>query len=155
MSNFIGGLVALFASVTLTLAPVQESQELIQLRSFLDGKGSPLPAEVLIQYPNWKTIAALACAESGYGKNLAGEYNAWGIKDYRVGSAKFGKTRNFESWEESIAYTSELLYKYDPEDGEPSPWGMVRSWKYVYPYTHWVNNVSYALYDIEQNVLVA
>lgn len=155
MSSFIGGLVALFVSVTLTLAPTQESSELIALRSFLGEKNSPLPAEVLVRYPNWKMVVALACAESGYGKKLAGEYNAWGIKDYRNGSTRFGKTRDFESWEESIAYTSELLYKYDPEDGEPTPWGMVRSWKYVYPYTHWVNNVAYSLHDIEQNVLVA
>lgn len=155
MGNFLGGLAALFASVTLTLAPAQESQELVQLRSFLSEKNSPLPAEVLVEYPNWRTIVALSCAESGYGTRLGGTYNAWGIKDYRAGSVRFGKTRNFESWEESIVYTSELLYKYDPEDGEPSPWGMVRSWKYVYPYTHWVNNVAYSLYDIEQNVLVA
>ena len=81
MSGLFGGLVALLISVTIALTPAQESQELVQLRSFLNAKGSPLPAEVLVKHPNWKTIVALSCAESGYGKNMGGEHNAWGIKD--------------------------------------------------------------------------
>lgn len=156
MNSFFGGLIALFTSVTLTLAPTQqESPELMALRSFLGEKKSPIPAEVLMEYPNWKTVLALSCAESGYGNHLAGTYNAWGIKDFQLGSSRYGGTRDFASWDESIKYVSDLLYKYDPANGTPSPKVMVATWKYVRPYAHWINNVAYSLYDIEQNVQVA
>lgn len=127
---------------------------LLPLQNFLTGKGSPIPAEEVLQYPNWRTIVALSCAESGYGKNMAGAFNAWGIKDYQPGSPKYNGTRDFASWEESIAFVSGLLYKYDPTDGEPTPRGMVYSWKYVRPYNHWIGNVSYALWDLNQNLPV-
>lgn len=126
---------------------------LVKLDSFLEEKQSPIPAVEVIQYDNWKMIIALSSAESGYGKYMAGDFNAWGIKDFQSGSLKYGRTRDFVSWEESIGYTSELLYQYDPQDGMPSPRGMVRSWKYVLPYEHWINNVQYSLNDIEREVL--
>jgi hypothetical protein len=133
---------------------VTQNPATLELQTFLEEKGSSMPAEELIKYPNWKMIVALSAAESGYGKHLGGEYNSWGIKDFRSGSAKFGKTRDFESWEESIAYTSNLLYKYEPENGMPTAVGMVSTWKYVKPYGHWINNVNYSLYDIDQHITV-
>ena len=126
-----------------------------QLQTFLESKGSPIPAIELTKYDNWEMIVALSAAESGYGKHMAEEFNGWGIKDFRTGSDNFGKTRRFESWEESIKYTSELLYKYEPENGMPTARGMVHKWKYVLPHEHWIANVNYSLYDIKQNVNVA
>ncbi|MDD5605899.1 MAG: hypothetical protein PHR51_01025 [Patescibacteria group bacterium] len=120
----------------------------------MESKNSPIPAEELTKYDNWKMIVALSAAESGYGKHLGGECNAWGIKDFRAGSANYGRTRDFESWAESIKYTSELLYKYEPETGMPTPEGMVAAWKYVLPYGHWLANVNYSLYDIDQHIKI-
>ena len=48
-----------------------------ELQEFLESKGSPIPAEELTKYPNWKMIVALSAAESGYGKHTAGENNGW------------------------------------------------------------------------------
>ena len=123
-----------------------------KVQTFLGEKKSPIPASELLKYPNWEMIVALSNAESGYGKKCAGDYNAWGIKDFRKGSANYGKTRDFTSWAESIEYTSELLYKYDKEDGEPTATGMVARWKYVRPYEHWIGNVNYALADLEAHI---
>ncbi len=154
--QILGGLITVALLSNAALVPVVLTDpRLAPLEQFLESKGSPIPAVELLRYDNWRMVVALSCAESGYGKKLGGAYNAWGIKDYRAGSAKFGRTRDFESWGQSIAYTSELLYKYDPEDGEPSPQGMVRAWKYVRPYGHWINNVAYSLNDIQENVVVA
>jgi len=144
---------AVMAAILLSAASPSSNAMADRLTSFLESKGSPLPAQELLLYANWRMIVALSAAESGYGKYRAGTYNAWGIKDYQSGSPKYGGTRDFASWEESIKYTSELLYKYDAEDGEPDAWEMVRTWKYVLPYGHWVNNVNYALADIEANVV--
>lgn len=140
---------------TVLLAGTGQNQDntLIKLHNFLQEKGSPIPALELIKYDNWRMIVALSVAESGGGKYMAGTFNAWGIKDFESGSLKFGQTRDFESWEESIRHTSELLYKYDPIDGMPSPRGMVQRWKYVLPYEHWINNVQYTLYDIDRQIL--
>jgi len=156
MSSLLGAVIALFTYIAVG-GPIGYDLDPLtsQLQTFLESKGSPMPAVEVTKYDNWRMIVALSAAESGYAKHMAGTYNAWGIKDYRKGSDNFGGTRNFNSWSESIQYTSELLYKYDPEDGEPTPWGMVRAWKYVLPYNHWVNNVSYALYDIKRHVNVA
>ena len=123
-----------------------------KVQTFLGEKKSPIPASELLKYSNWEMIVALSNAESGYGKKCAGDYNAWGIKDFRKGSANYGKTRDFTSWAESIEYTSELLYKYDKEDGEPTATGMVARWKYVRPYEHWIGNVNYALADLEAHI---
>jgi hypothetical protein len=125
---------------------------LAPLEQFLAEKGSPLPARELLKYDNWRMIMALSCAESGYGKNMAGTFNAWGIKDYQPGSPKYNGTRDFASWKESLAFVSDLLYKYDTVDGEPRPQDMVYNWKYVWPYNHWIGNVNYSLWDIGQNV---
>ena len=161
MNNFAGALIALFVSVSSAFQPITSETEVeppnpqaIQLASFLESKRSPMPADILIQYPNWKIIVALSNAESSYGRFMAGDYNAWGIKDFRKGSLRFGQTRSFTSWEESIRYTSELLYKYDPEDGLPDPNRMVARWKYVQPYAHWIRNVSYSLHEINQQVIL-
>lgn len=130
-----------------------ENREILpKVTVFLEEKHSPLPAEELLKYSNWEMIVALSNAESGYGKHLGGDYNAWGIKDFRKGSANFGGTRDFASWAESIQFTSDLLYKYDKNDGEPTPEGMVTRWKYVRPYEHWIRNVNYALADLRQHV---
>lgn len=151
------GIWQLFATVMtavlLSSTNLSQGTTLVKLDRFLQSKGSPLPAGELIKYDNWEMIVALSAAESSYGQHTAGSFNAWGIKDFRAGSPKFGGTRDFGSWSESIQFTSELLYKYDPQNGQPSAWGMVRAWKYVRPYEHWVNNVNYALYDLNQNVL--
>lgn len=156
MNGLLGALMALFASTILNIhAPAEVTDPAtLALRDFLAEKHSPLPATELMKYPNWKSIVAISAAESSYGKNLGGTHNAWGIKDYTPGSLKYGRTRDFASWEESIKYTSELLYKYDPEDGEPDPKQMVATWKYVRPYAHWVNNVAYSLYDLDQSIAV-
>lgn len=130
----------------------QPGSTLAQLQSFLKEKNSPIPAHELIQYDNWQMILALSAAESTYGQNLAGTFNAWGIKDFRLISDDFGKTRNFESWEESIKYVSNLLYEYDPINGMPEARIMVGRWKYVLPYQHWINNVKYSLLDIRQKI---
>lgn len=169
-SNLILGILVIATIISMVLgkpAPKPEAREISlpefslirlfdpreeALTEFLKEKGSPLPARELLKYENWQMIVALSAAESGYGKNLGGAFNAWGIKDFRAGSPKFGKTRDFTSWKESIAFTSELLYKYDPEDGMPSARGMVYAWKYVRPYEHWINNVEYALWDVGQSV---
>lgn len=156
MNSFLGALIALFTYIAIGGPVGFELDPLTsQLQTFLESKGSPMPAVEVTKYDNWEMIVALSSAESGYGKHMAGDFNAWGIKDFRRGSDNFGKTRNFVSWYESIEFTSELLYKYDPVDGSPTPWGMVRTWKSVEPFGHWVNNVSYALYDIRQNVNIA
>ena len=155
--HLLGGLVTavLLSSATATapLVPTAPADpRLAPLEQFLADKGSPLPARELLKYDNWRMIVALSCAESGYGKNMAGTFNAWGIKDYQPGSPKYNGTRDFASWVGSIQYTSELLYKYDAADGEPTPRGMVYSWKYLPPYQHWINNVSYSLWDLNQNL---
>ncbi|MFH0905208.1 MAG: hypothetical protein V1826_00590 [bacterium] len=137
-------------------SPTQpEDPAVLELRAFLASKNSPMPAEELMKYPNWSAIVAISAAESGYGKFRAGDNNAWGIKDFRSGSPKFGRTRDFESWAASIQYTSELLFKYDPVDGMPDPKQMAPTWKSVRPYHNWIGNVSYALKDISQNVTLA
>lgn len=123
-----------------------------KVQEFLEEKHSPLPAEELLKYSNWEMIVALSNAESGYGKHLGGDFNAWGIKDFRKGSNNFGKTRDFTSWTESIEYASNLLYKYDTDKGEPTATGMVAKWKYVKPYDHWIRNVNYALNDLESHI---
>lgn len=149
----LGGLVAAVLLSNAALAPAAPVDlRLAPLEQFLDEKGSPLPAAELLKYDNWRMIVALSCAESGYGKNMAGTFNAWGIKDFTPGSPKFDKTRDFASWEESIKYTSELLYKYDSVDGEPLAKEMVYSWKYVLPYNHWIGNVNYSLWEINQTL---
>lgn len=124
-----------------------------QMQDFLIEKSSPIPANELIKYDNWEMILALSAAESTYGQNLAGTFNAWGIKDFRFLSKNFGGTRNFESWEKSIEYTSNLLYEYDPVDGMPEAKAMVRRWKFVLPYEHWIDNVEYSLLDIRQKIM--
>ena len=113
-----------------------------------------MPAEVLIKYPNYKTIVAISAAESGYCKHQAAAYNCYGIKDFQAGSRP-GSYRAFASWEESIGYASQLLYKYDAENGTPEPTAMVARWKAVEPYTPWLNNVSHALKDINTQVQIA
>lgn len=130
----------------------QSDLALTQLQSFLEEKNSPIPACELVQYDNWQIILAISAAESTYGQNMAGEFNAWGIKDFRLLSSDFGITRNFESWNESVKYTSDLLYEYDPIDGIPDPQAMVRKWKFVLPYQHWINNVNYSLSEINQKI---
>jgi len=130
----------------------QTGPALSQMQDFLKDKSSPIPAYELIKYDNWQMIMALSAAESTYGQNLAGTFNAWGIKDFRLISDNFGKTRSFESWEESIKYVSNLLYEYDPINGMPEVRTMVERWKYVLPYQHWINNVEYSLLDIKQKI---
>ena len=130
-----------------------ENREILpKVQIFLEEKHSPLPAGELLKYTNWEMIVALSNAESGYGKHCAGDYNAWGIKDFRKGSTNYGGTRDFGSWAESIQYTSNLLYKYDKDDGEPTASGMVARWKYVRPFEHWIGNVNYALADLERHI---
>jgi len=132
-----------------TLKVLPENREILpKVAVFLEEKKSPLPVEELLKYTNWEMIVALSNAESGYGKHCAGDYNAWGIKDFRKGSSNYGGTRDFTSWAESVQYTSNLLYKYDKDDGEPTASGMVARWKYVKPYEHWIRNVNYALSDL-------
>jgi len=133
--------------------PPKPAEE-IQLEQFLADKDSPIPADTLFQYPNWKTILAVANAESGYGLHMAGAYNAWGIVDFQPGSKRYGKTRSFASWDESLAYTSTLLFKYDTTDGMPDPLAMVARWKYQRPFTGWLANVNYALHDIDVHTTV-
>lgn len=128
------------------------SPVLSQMQDFLNNKSSPIPAYELIKYDNWKMIVALSAAESTYGQNMAGTFNAWGIKDFRSGSNNFRGTRNFESWDESVNYVSDLLYLYDPLDGAPEASDMVEKWKYVKPYQPWINNVEYSLRDINRNI---
>lgn len=152
MGGFFGSLVGLITTIIVTTTPAPDPA-MLKLDQFLQDKKSPLPAVELFQYPNWPVIVALSSAESGYGQYLAGDFNAWGIKDFRAGSKNFGGTRDFASWEESIQFTSKLLYRYDTEDGMPRPHEMVVRWKAVAPYKHWVNNVSHSLRDIEAKVL--
>lgn len=130
----------------------QTGSALSQMQDFLKEKNSPIPACELIKYDNWQMILALSAAESTYGQNLAGTFNAWGIKDFRLISDNFRGTRNFESWERSIDYVSNLLYEYDPINGMPEARTMVERWKYVLPYQHWINNVEYSLLDIKQKI---
>lgn len=152
MGGFLGALIGLVTTMIVSTTPTPDPA-LLKLDGFLQSKNSPLPAVELVQYSNWPVIVALSAAESGYGQHLAGDFNAWGIKEFRAGSRNYGGTRDFASWEESIEFTSELLYHYDDEDGMPRPDDMVRKWKAVMPYRHWVNNVSYSLRDIEEKVL--
>lgn len=161
LEQLLGAAVSFVSAIVIASAPAPvaeptppKPEELIRLEEFLSDKKSPIPAGMLYSHPNWKAILSVANAESGYGRFMAGTYNAWGINDYRSGSKRFGRPRNFESWEESLTYTSKLLFKYDTEDGMPAPWDMVATWKYVKPYDHWVYNVSYSLRDIERNTQV-
>ena len=98
-------------------------------------------------------IVAVSAAESGYGKHLANDYNAWGIKDFRINSSNFRGYRAFADWEEAIAYASELLFKYDETDGSPEPNAMVARWKVVRPFHGWLGNVNYSLGDLQNNVI--
>jgi len=150
--HLLGGLVMTVFLSNAALAPVVPTDpRLAPLEQFLAEKDSPMPADEILKYDNWRMIVAVSCAESGYGKNMAGAFNAWGIKDFRSGSPKYDGTRDFGSWEESIKYTSELLYKYDEVDGEPLAREMVYNWK-VRPYNNWIGNVNYALWDIDQTL---
>ncbi|MBU1092350.1 glucosaminidase domain-containing protein [Patescibacteria group bacterium] len=143
-----------FNLLTSSLNILPENQPyLANLQTFLEDRRSPLPTGELLKYSNWEMMVALSNAESGYGKHCAGDYNAWGIKDFRKGSDNFGGTRDFTSWAESVEYTSKLLYKYDAMDGEPTPASMVAKWKYVKPYDHWIRNVQYALNGIDNKVI--
>jgi len=151
MGGFLGSLIGLIATIVVSTTPAP-NPALLKLDEFLQSKNSPLPAVELIQYSNWPVIVALSAAESGYGRHLAGDFNAWGIKEFRAGNRNYGGTRDFVSWSESIKFTSELLYHYD-EEGMPGPNEMVVKWKAAMPYRHWVNNVSYSLWDIEEKVL--
>lgn len=151
---------AMSVAGTITGPIIGDSQEepspiCIELQAFLETKNSPLPAEELVKYDNWPMIVAVSVAESGYGKNTAGAYNAWGIKDFRNGSQKFGKTRDFVSWGESIKYASELLYKYDTDDGQPKPEAMVARWKYIQPFDGWLRNVRSGIWQLKKNVPTA
>lgn len=162
-------MVALFFSTTTAIQPVAmttatlppevveepPSQEEIALNDFLISKGSPMPAKVLIQYPNWQIMLAIANAESSYCKKPAGKYNCYGIKDFRKGSSRFGRYRNFESWEESIGFMSQLLFKYDRVDGSPTPRGMVIRWTGFNPPSEgWIRNVSGSLSEIQRKATV-
>lgn len=153
----MGAIFALVAVVSASIpAPQPEPDPLtVELQHFLDSKGSPLPAAVLVKYSNWQMIVAVSAAESGYGKHVAGDFNAWGIKDFRSGSNHYRGYRDFSSWDESIAYTSDLLFKYDAEDGLPEPKVMVHQWKAVRPFNGWLGNVNYSLNDIQTNVIAA
>jgi hypothetical protein len=79
-----------------------------KLQSFLELKKSPLAphAAYIIEQADkydigWTRLVAISSMESGYGKNCpAASHNAWGI-----GKPFF----YFDSWEEGIAYASELL----------------------------------------------
>ncbi len=154
MDNLLGAIFALISSVSNPIYQPQPAVDpiVLELQDFLAEKKSPMPAEVLVKYPNWQMIVALSAAESGYGKKLAGDYNAWGIKDFRVASKHYRGYRDFVSWDESIAYTSELLFKYD-ESGSPEPKAMVARWKYIRPFGGWLGNVNYSLNDIQENVI--
>jgi hypothetical protein len=124
-------------------APAEPSPVEVELAAYLEAKGSPMPADVLLQYDNWPAIVAVANAESSLGRHNAGSFNAWGIKYFgpKTASNVNGKYRNFASWEDSIQYASELLYKYDSTDGQPTPEAMVRRWKSVAPFGGWIKNV--------------
>jgi hypothetical protein len=168
MNNFVGAMAALFFSVTTAVQPtvviptptptpeVEEeppSPEQVALADFLAAKKSPMPADVLIKYSNWQSILAISNAESSYCTHPAGRFNCYGIKDFRRGGRNFGGYRNFTSWEESIGYASELLYKYDTADGNPSPHVMVVRWTGFNPPSQgWVRNVAGSLRDIQTNV---
>lgn len=159
MNNFVGAMVALFLSAASALQPAvvspeteePPSPEQVALSEFLISKKSPMPADVVIKKPNWQMIVAISAAESGYCKHMAGDYNCYGIKDFRRGE-NYGGYRDFASWEESIDYVSQLLYKYDSTDGSPEPTAMVARWKAVHPYTGWLNNVSYSLHDLNSKM---
>jgi len=155
MNNLLGAIIALVSVFSASVAPLptQPDPLTVALQSFLDEKGSPMPAVELVKYSNWPMIVAVSCAESGYGKYVAGENNAWGIKDFRAGSVNYRGYRDFTDWAESIKYTSELLYKYDAEDGSPEPKAMVRRWKYIAPFGGWLGTVNYSLHDIQDNVI--
>lgn len=156
MDNLMGAVFALvssFSTPAFQAKPPEPDPIVLELREFLAAKKSPMPAEVLYQYPNWQMIVALSAAESGYGRKLAGDYNAWGIKDFRAGSKNYRGYRDFESWDAAIQYTSDLLFKYDAEDGSPEPKAMVARWKYIRPFGHWLGNVNYSLNDIQENVI--
>ena len=96
MSNFVGAIFALFTYIAVG-GPIGYDLDPLtsQLQTFLSDKGSPMPAVEVTKYDNWRTIVAISAAESSYCKHMAGSYNCWGIKDYRKGSDRFGKTRNF------------------------------------------------------------
>lgn len=151
----MGAIFALIAVVSASIpAPQAKPDPLtLELQTFLESKGSPMPAAVLTKYDNWQMIVAISAAESGYGKKLAGDYNAWGIKDFRTDSPNFRGYRNFASWDESIDYTANLLYKYDEDDGSPEPKAMVARWKTLRPFGGWLGNVNYSLHDIQENVI--
>jgi hypothetical protein len=158
--HILGVATSLMSAVMLTASvapseptPPPKPQELIRLEEFLMAKGSPMPADLLYQHPNWKMMLAISLAESGYCKNPVAQNNCWGIKDFRAGK-NFGGYRSFETWEEAYAYTSELLYKYDEDDGMPDPGRMAKRWKYIEPLTNWTNAVYYALADINKNTAV-
>jgi hypothetical protein len=158
MDNLLGAIFALvssFATPNFMVTQPAPDPIVLELREFLAEKKSPMPAEVLVKYPNWQMIVAVSAAESGYGRNMAGDFNAWGLKDFRSGSKHYRGYRDFASWEESIAYTSELLFKYDEEDGSPEPKAMVAKWKYLRPFGGWLGNVHYSLNDIQKNVIAA
>lgn len=123
--------------------------ELLKLDAFLKTKRSPIPADVLIKYPNKKMVLAIAAAESGYCKHQAGQYNCWGIKDFRPGP-RFGKYRHFSGWEEALAYASQLLFKYDKTDGNPTPGAMVRRWTGYASSPNWMRNTSASIRDFER-----
>lgn len=155
MTNLLQFLASFFIGI-LIVEPFSFSADpdISRLQNFLIEKNSPISAEELIKYDNWEMILALSAAESTYGQNLAGTFNAWGVKDFRLLSNNFGRTRDFESWEKSIEYVSSLLYEYDPVDGIPEARAMVRRWKFILPYEHWIDNVEYSLSDIRQKIIV-
>ncbi len=104
------------------LLPQYRDERIQKLHKFLSDKQSPLApyAEFIIAQADlydigWTKLVSIAGIESGYGtKNPDKSYNAWGINKWVNGKRSFAY---FNSWEESIAYTSEMLHRlYKPSE---------------------------------------
>jgi hypothetical protein len=104
-------------SATPSFASVVADTRATHLKTYLDSHDSPLANEAgfLIAEADrlnldWKLVAAIAGAESTFGKRIpANSYNAWGWAIFT--GQNDGK--HFDSWKDGITTVSEgLKYKY-------------------------------------------
>jgi len=104
-------------SATPNFVVITPDSRLLQLETYLDSHNSPLSndADFLIAEADrlnldWRLVAAIAGAESTFGKHIpSNSYNAWGWAIYT--GMQDGK--HFASWKDGITTVSEgLRYRY-------------------------------------------
>jgi len=125
-----------------------------QLRSFLASHNSPLAgdAQAFIDEAernnlDWRLVAAIAGAESTFGKHIpTGSNNAWGWGVFTGTQSGF----NFKDWAEGIAVVSEGLRKNYLDRGASTIYDI--GWIYAANGNSWGSHVQFFINQIESFV---